>query len=99
MFGEIGIEKILLVLVIVLLLFGAKRIPELAGSMGKGIREFKRSLSDPDRTAGGGAVGQGGDASAGATRSGEPAERVAAPAPAPPVARDEGSADPKRLIR
>ncbi len=44
--GEIGFEKILLILLIVLLLFGARRIPELAGSMGKGIREFKKNLSD-----------------------------------------------------
>lgn len=29
-----------------LLLFGAKRIPEIAGSFGKGIREFKRNMSD-----------------------------------------------------
>ena len=41
-----GIEKILLVLVVVLLLFGAKRIPEIAGSFGKGIREFKKNMND-----------------------------------------------------
>jgi len=41
-----GIEKILLILVVVLLLFGAKRIPEIAGSFGKGIREFKKQMSD-----------------------------------------------------
>ena len=46
MFGEIGIEKILLILVVVLLLFGAKRIPEIGSSLGRGIREFKRSISD-----------------------------------------------------
>ncbi|HXY31709.1 MAG TPA: twin-arginine translocase TatA/TatE family subunit [Gemmatimonadaceae bacterium] len=38
--------EILLILVVVLLLFGAKRIPEIAGSFGKGIREFKKSVSD-----------------------------------------------------
>ncbi|HUQ82554.1 MAG TPA: twin-arginine translocase TatA/TatE family subunit [Gemmatimonadaceae bacterium] len=41
--------EILLILVVVLLLFGAKRIPEIAQSMGKGIREFKKSVSDVDR--------------------------------------------------
>jgi len=46
MFGEIGIEKILLILVVVLLLFGAKRIPEIGSSLGRGIREFKRSIND-----------------------------------------------------
>jgi sec-independent protein translocase protein TatA len=42
--GEIGFDKILLLLVIVLLLFGAKRLPEFGRSLGKGIREFKGSL-------------------------------------------------------
>ena len=41
-----GIEKLSLVLVIVLVLFGARRIPEIGGSIGKGIREFKRGMSD-----------------------------------------------------
>jgi sec-independent protein translocase protein TatA len=46
MFGEIGPEKILLILVVVLLFFGAKRIPEIGSSLGRGIREFKRSVND-----------------------------------------------------
>jgi sec-independent protein translocase protein TatA len=50
MFGNLGMSEILILLVIVLLLFGAKRIPEIASSMGKGIREFKRSVSDVDRS-------------------------------------------------
>ena len=36
-------------LVVVLLLFGAKRIPEIAGSFGKGITEFKRNLNDAQK--------------------------------------------------
>jgi sec-independent protein translocase protein TatA len=44
--GEIGIEKILLIMTVVLLLFGAKRIPEIGSSLGRGIRDFKRSLND-----------------------------------------------------
>ena len=44
--GNLGFGEILIILVVVLLLFGAKRIPEIAGSMGKGIREFKKSLND-----------------------------------------------------
>jgi sec-independent protein translocase protein TatA len=44
-FGGFGIEKLLLLFLVVLLLFGAKRIPEIAGSMGKGIREFKKSIN------------------------------------------------------
>jgi len=47
--GNLGFGEILLILVVVLLLFGAKRIPEIAGSLGKGINEFKRNLSDAQR--------------------------------------------------
>jgi sec-independent protein translocase protein TatA len=46
---NLGFGEILLVLLVILLLFGAKRIPEIAGSFGKGIREFKRSMSDVER--------------------------------------------------
>jgi sec-independent protein translocase protein TatA len=46
MFSNIGLPEILLILVVVLLLFGAKRLPEIGASFGKGIREFKRSLSE-----------------------------------------------------
>ncbi len=44
-----GVTEMLIILVVVLLLFGAKRIPEIAGSMGKGINEFKRNLSDAQK--------------------------------------------------
>lgn len=48
-FGQIGFTEILILLVVVLLLFGAKRIPEIAGSFGKGITEFKRNLNDAQK--------------------------------------------------
>ena len=38
--GPLGFNEILIILVIVLLLFGAKKIPELMRGVGKGIREF-----------------------------------------------------------
>ena len=44
--GNLGFTEIMVILVVVLLLFGAKRLPEVGASLGKGIREFKRSLSD-----------------------------------------------------
>ena len=47
--GSIGFREILLVLLIVLVLFGAKRIPELARSLGRGITEFKGGLKGEDR--------------------------------------------------
>jgi len=47
--GNLGFPEILIILVIVLLLFGAKRIPEIAGSMGKGIKEFRKNINDATR--------------------------------------------------
>jgi len=49
MFGNLGFPEILIIMVIILLLFGAKRIPEIAGSMGKGIREFKKNINEATR--------------------------------------------------
>lgn len=46
MFGNLGMWEILLILFIVLLFFGAKRLPEIGRSLGKGIREFKGSLTE-----------------------------------------------------
>ena len=48
-FGNFGMGEMLILLVVVLLLFGAKRIPEIAGSLGKGINEFKRNISDAQK--------------------------------------------------
>ncbi len=47
MFG-VGWSEILLIVVIVLLLFGAKRIPEVMRSIGKGVRELKRGMNGID---------------------------------------------------
>ena len=44
--GSLGAWEILLILLVVLLVFGAKRIPELARGLGKGIREFKDATND-----------------------------------------------------
>ncbi|MDQ6830252.1 MAG: twin-arginine translocase TatA/TatE family subunit, partial [Gemmatimonadota bacterium] len=48
--GGIGIEKIFLIGLVCLLLFGAKRLPEIGASLGKGIREFKGSLNELQST-------------------------------------------------
>ena len=45
MFG-LGSGEILLILFIILLLFGAKKLPELAKGLGKGINEFKKASKD-----------------------------------------------------
>ena len=45
----LGAGELIGLLLIVLLLFGAKRIPEIAGSFGKGIKEFKRNMNEAQR--------------------------------------------------
>lgn len=47
--GSFGAWEILLIFLVVLLVFGAKRIPEIARGLGKGIREFKDATSDLKR--------------------------------------------------
>jgi sec-independent protein translocase protein TatA len=42
--GAVGWQEITIVLIVVLLLFGAKRIPEIMRSFGKGIKEFKKGM-------------------------------------------------------
>ena len=44
--GSIGTQELIIILVIVLLLFGAKRIPEIARSLGHGIKEFKKATRE-----------------------------------------------------
>ena len=55
-FGSFGMGELIFIFMVVLLLFGAKRLPEIGSSLGKGIREFKSSvreieneLKNPDR--------------------------------------------------
>lgn len=45
----IGWPQIILIVVVVMLLFGAKRIPDLMGSLGKGIKEFKKATGDDSK--------------------------------------------------
>jgi len=46
MFGNLGAGEIILIVLVILLLFGAKKIPELARSIGKGMSEFKKGVKD-----------------------------------------------------
>ena len=45
---ELSLWHIVLLMIVVLLVFGAKRIPEIGSSLGQGIREFKRSIKEID---------------------------------------------------
>lgn len=69
LFQDIGPWEVILILGIALLLFGAKRLPEIGRSLGKGLREFK-----------GGVKGLGDDVKEGLTPDERPAD-----APPPPV--------------
>jgi sec-independent protein translocase protein TatA len=53
MLGNIGPLEIIVVLVIALIVFGPKRLPELGNSLGKGIREFKESVTGENKDDGG----------------------------------------------
>ena len=44
--GGLGMGEIILIFLVVLLLFGAKRLPEIGSALGKGIREFKGSVRE-----------------------------------------------------
>lgn len=46
---EIGIKEILLIALVILLLFGGKKIPELMRGLGSGIREFKDAKDEPSK--------------------------------------------------
>jgi len=46
MFGSVGMAEILVVLVVVLLLFGSKQLPDVARKIGKGYREFQKATQN-----------------------------------------------------
>jgi sec-independent protein translocase protein TatA len=81
-FGNLGFMEILLILVAVLLLFGAKRLPEIGASFGKSITAFKRGLSDADR----------------AVREEVPRESLNASSAQSTKAKEEEPVEPRRLM-
>lgn len=46
MFGNIGWGEVIIIMIVILLLFGARRIPEVMRSLGQGVREFKKSMNE-----------------------------------------------------
>jgi sec-independent protein translocase protein TatA len=46
--GGLGMPELLIVVLIIVILFGAKKIPELAKGMGQGIRNFKEGMRDDE---------------------------------------------------
>ncbi len=49
--GPIGLPELLIILVIILLIFGARKLPEIGSSLGKGIRTFKSAVTGEDEKA------------------------------------------------
>lgn len=47
MFG-LGTQELLIILVLVMIIFGAGKLPQVGGSLGKGLRNFKKGMSDSD---------------------------------------------------
>lgn len=69
MLPNIGLPELLIIAFLVLLVFGAKRLPEIGSSMGKGIREFKRSIKEVQNT-----IDEGDEAPSAGRRLDQPAE-------------------------
>ena len=77
-FPNLGPMEMVFVLVVLLLVFGAKRLPELGSGLGRGIREFKRSMTDMKEEI---------QRTEPVNQIHEPAVRTQVPAPAPEAAR------------
>ena len=50
--GVVGPWQIILIIAVALLMFGGKKIPELMGGIGKGMKDFKKAIKDDDETPG-----------------------------------------------
>jgi sec-independent protein translocase protein TatA len=48
MIGGLGIWELLLILVIVLVIFGANKLPEIGGGLGRAIKNFKKATNEPE---------------------------------------------------
>ncbi len=93
MFSNIGLPEILIILLIVLILFGAKRIPEVAGSLGKGINEFKRNMTEAQR-----AITEPARDETRNIAGDRDAASLSTPAPATPMDQPDETRQPKRLL-
>jgi len=51
--GGFGVGELLVIVLLLVLLFGSRRIPEIARGLGKGIKNFKTDIKDPDQLTGG----------------------------------------------
>lgn len=49
MFGHLGVPELLIILLIVIIIFGASRLPQLGKGLGQGLKNFKDSVRPEDR--------------------------------------------------
>ena len=49
LFGTIGLSEVLIIALIILLLFGGKKIPELMRGLGKGVKSFKQGMNEVEK--------------------------------------------------
>ena len=82
MFGSLGMGEMIVIFLVVLLLFGAKRLPESGSSLGKGIREFKGSIREIEKEV---------------RAVDEPEDKQDKIVPPAPVSSDEPDQGPRRL--
>ncbi len=82
MFGSLGMGEMIVIFLVVLLLFGAKRLPEIGSSLGKGIREFKGSIREIEKEV---------------RAVDEPEDKQDKIVPPAPVSSDEPDQGPRRL--
>ena len=47
--GNLGLFELFLIFIVIVLIFGGKKLPELAKNLGKGLKEFKNVLNDSDK--------------------------------------------------
>ncbi|MCA1794246.1 MAG: twin-arginine translocase TatA/TatE family subunit [Desulfotignum sp.] len=48
MIGGIGMPELIIILVIILIIFGAGKLPEIGAGLGKGIKNFKKATNEPE---------------------------------------------------
>jgi sec-independent protein translocase protein TatA len=70
--GEFGFPELLLIGIVLVVFFGPKKLPELGTSIGKAIKDFKRTLREPDLTEGPVESARPADGSEGAQQKAEP---------------------------
>jgi sec-independent protein translocase protein TatA len=93
MFGSLGFTELILILVIVLIIFGAGKLPQLGEGLGKAIKGFKKSVHEAD------AIEAEAQAQAAQQQMAAPSQAIpAAPVQAAPVEQPAAAAQPATRV-